>query len=34
MTCGFVDAIVIGFASTAEIDEAIQNIERFGVAAA
>jgi predicted aldo/keto reductase-like oxidoreductase len=28
MTCGFVDAIVIGFASTAEIDEAIQNIER------
>lgn len=34
MTCGFVDAIVIGFASTAEIDEAIQNIERSGVAAA
>ncbi len=34
MTCGFVDAIVIGFASTAEIDEAIQNIERVGVAAA
>lgn len=28
MTCGFVDAIVIGFASTAEIDEAIHNIER------
>jgi 1-deoxyxylulose-5-phosphate synthase len=26
MTCGFVDAIVIGFASTKEIDEAIQNI--------
>jgi predicted aldo/keto reductase-like oxidoreductase len=34
MTCGFVDAIVIGFASTAEIDEAIRNIERIGVAAA
>jgi predicted aldo/keto reductase-like oxidoreductase len=34
MTCGFVDAIVIGFASTAEIDEAIRNIERAGVAAA
>jgi 1-deoxyxylulose-5-phosphate synthase len=27
MTCGFVDAIVIGFASTAEIDEAVRNIE-------
>ena len=34
MTCGFVDAIVIGFASTAEIDEAVRNIERVGVAAA
>jgi predicted aldo/keto reductase-like oxidoreductase len=34
MTCGFVDAIVIGFASTAEIDEAIQNIERSVVARA
>jgi len=33
MTCGFVDAIVIGFASTAEIDEAIRNIERSGAAA-
>ena len=34
MTCGFVDAMVIGFANTSEIDEAIQNIERFGAAAA
>ncbi len=34
MTCGFVDAIVIGFASTAEIDEAIQNIESAGAAPA
>jgi predicted aldo/keto reductase-like oxidoreductase len=34
MNCGFVDAIVIGFASTAEIDEAIQNIERSGAPAA
>ena len=34
MTCGFVDAMVIGFANTGEIDEAIQNIERFGAAAA
>jgi hypothetical protein len=33
MTCGFVDAIVIGFASTAEIDEAIRNIESSGAAA-
>jgi len=30
MTCGFVDAIVIGFASTKEIDEAIQNIAAAG----
>ncbi len=28
MTCGYVDAIVIGFASTAEIDEAIGRVNR------
>jgi predicted aldo/keto reductase-like oxidoreductase len=28
MTCGFVDAVVIGFKSTAEIDEAIERINR------
>ncbi len=32
MTCGFVDAIVIGFASTTEIDEAIRNIENYRAA--
>ena len=28
MTCGFVDAVVIGFKSTAEIDEAVERINR------
>ncbi|MGH9841394.1 MAG: aldo/keto reductase [Blastocatellia bacterium] len=28
MTCGFVDAVVIGFKNTAEIDEAIERINR------
>ncbi len=28
MTCGFVDAIVIGFASPAEVDEAITRMNR------
>jgi hypothetical protein len=28
MTCGFVDAVVIGFGSTAEMDEAIERINR------
>ena len=28
MQCGFVDAIVIGFRSTAEIDEAIERMNR------
>lgn len=28
MNCGFVDSIVVGFASTAEIDEAIERIDR------
>jgi hypothetical protein len=28
MTCGFVDAIVIGFGSTSEIDEAIERMNR------
>ncbi len=28
MTCGFVDAIVIGFKSTAEIDEAVERMNR------
>jgi predicted aldo/keto reductase-like oxidoreductase len=28
MTCGFVDAVVIGFGSTAELDEAIERIDR------
>jgi len=28
MTCGFVDAVVIGFKNTAEIDEAVERINR------
>ena len=28
MNCGFVDAIVIGFASTAEVDEAIVRVNK------
>jgi predicted aldo/keto reductase-like oxidoreductase len=34
MTCGFVDAVVIGFGTTAEIDEAIERMNRALVAAA
>lgn len=34
MTCGFVDAVVIGFANTKEIDEAIERINRALAAAA
>jgi hypothetical protein len=28
MTCGFVDAVVSGFKNTAEIDEAVERINR------
>lgn len=28
MTCGYVDAIVIGFASIAEVDEAIERVNK------
>jgi hypothetical protein len=28
MTCGFVDAVVIGFKNAAEIDEAIERMTR------